>query len=155
MAEQTFRDAWQANNEPVAFEDYCRQAFAPEIISAEIECPDSVFYFACINEEPAAYLKINFDRQIDELEGVRGVQIERIYVLQAFQGRGLGAEMLGWAEQCARETGAECLWLSVWQKSPRSVDFYKKNGFTICGTEIFWLGNDPQTDWLMKRRIAG
>lgn len=155
FAERTFRDAWQADNDPEEFELYCRESFTEERFGAEMEEPGATFYLVETEEgQTLAYLKLIADRRAEGLEADVCLQIERIYVLQGSQGQGLGALLLDFAEKKAREINALWLWLSVWQKSPRSIAFYEKNGFTIFGVEIFMVGNDPQPDWLMKRSVT-
>lgn len=162
LAERTFRDAWQDENEPEAFEQYCRENFSLENVHAELAAPGAEFYFAMIDGQPVAYLKLNIDKQPKppgdsmspgEYSGP-ALQLERIYVLQNIQSQGLGAELLRFTEERARATGATWVWLSVWQKSPRTIAFYERNGFDIFGVETFWVGNDPQPDWLMRKRIT-
>ena len=161
LAERTFRVAWQDENEPEAFEAYCRENFSLENVKAELAAPGAEFYFAEINDQPIAYLKLNIDRSpnwsddsksSDQFRGP-ALQLERIYVVQNIQSQGLGAELLRFTEQRARETGATWLWLSVWQKSPRTIAFYERHGFEIFGVETFWVGDDPQPDWLMRKQL--
>jgi len=165
LAERTFRDAWQDENEPEAFEAYCRENFSLENVKAELDAPGSEFYFVMINDEPIAYLKLNIDRHPKppgDFESPGGyaeysgpaLQLERIYVIQNIQSQGLGAALLGFTEARARETCATWIWLSVWQKSPRTIAFYERHGFEIFGVETFWVGDDPQPDWLMRKRLT-
>lgn len=155
LAERTFRVAWQDENEPEAFETYCRENFSLENVKAELTAPGAEFYFAVIDGEPVAYLKLNLDKQPKSPGDYSGpaLQLERIYVLQNIQSQGLGAELLRFTEQRARETGATWLWLSVWQKSPRTIAFYERHGFEIFDVETFWVGDDPQPDWLMRKHL--
>ncbi|MCK6691358.1 MAG: GNAT family N-acetyltransferase [Thermoanaerobaculia bacterium] len=154
FAEATFRVAWQHDNEPEPFEAYCREAFSLEKIKTELAAPDSEFYFARLGGEIVAYLELNPGRQPHhDWDAGAAFQLERIYVSHTLQSRGLGAELLRFVENRARETGAEWVWLSVWQRSPRSVAFYQKNGYDIFGVETFWVGNDPQPDWLMRKKV--
>lgn len=154
LAERTFRDAWQELNEPERFEAYCREHFSAEKMRSELTQPGTEFYLAFIDEHPVAYLKLNMDRAPShDWDGSRGLQLERIYVRSDVQSRGLGAALLRFTEQRARDTGASWLWLTVWQDSPRSISFYEKNGFSIFGVETFWLGDDPQSDWLMRKKL--
>jgi GNAT superfamily N-acetyltransferase len=136
LAERTFRDAWQDENDPENFEAYCREHFSPEKLRAELAQPGVEFYFALINEQPVAYLKLNMNRPPkspgdSESPGDLGgqaVQLERIYVLQGFQSQRIGAKLLEFSEERTRQTGAKWLWLSVWQKSPRTIRIYERNG---------------------------
>lgn len=157
LAERTFREAWQHLNDPEPFEQYCREKFSPGYIADEMARPGAEFYFACIDDQPAAYLKLNIHCLPDSAEPLpasgSGVQIERVYVLQNIQSQGLGAKLLQFSEQHTREIGATWLWLSVWQKSPRSIQFYERHGFSIFGVETFWVGDDPQLDWLMFKPV--
>ncbi|MEQ1746689.1 MAG: GNAT family N-acetyltransferase [Saprospiraceae bacterium] len=158
LAEQTFRDAWQQMNEPEPFEAYCREHFTIKKLAAELAAPDSEFYFAVLDEQPVAYLKLNLKRNPhpDAPKDWTGtpLQIERIYVRQDAQGQRIGERLLGFTENRARETGAVWVWLSAWQKSPRTIRFYEKNGYEIFGVETFWVGDDPQPDWLLRKRVC-
>lgn len=157
FAEQTFRAAWQDANEPETFEAYCREAFSPEKIQEEMQAPGSEFYFAFSGPALAAYLKLRVGRipPAGWDQPAPALQLERIYVASAFQSLGLGAALLEFVEQRARDTAAAWVWLSVWQKSPRSIAFYQRNGYAIFGVETFWVGDDPQPDWLMRKAVGG
>jgi len=43
------------------------------------------------------------------------------------------------------------VWLGVWEENPRAIKFYKKNGFVEFDKHTFVLGEDEQTDILMKK----
>jgi diamine N-acetyltransferase len=40
--------------------------------------------------------------------------------------------------------------LGVWEKNPRAISFYKKNGFIEFDPHIFKLGDEELTDIMMK-----
>lgn len=153
FAERTFRVAYEANNNPHDFKEYCEKYFSLEQIKAEIAHPFSAFWFAHIDEQLVAYLKLNFDHHPPELNSRNTVQVERIYVEQAMQGRRIGEKMLLFAQEQAALAGAEWLWLSVWQANPPAVRFYERCGYQIFGTETFVVGTDEQLDWLMKKAV--
>ncbi|MBK8554975.1 MAG: GNAT family N-acetyltransferase [Lewinellaceae bacterium] len=154
FAEQTFRVAWEEMNDPEAFEAYCKEHFTAKALQMEMEAPNVCFYFAEIDAEVVAYLKLNYNAKQDSLGDEQAVQLERIYVDTAWLGQGLGAALMGFCQAQAKLKGAQWLWLSVWKKAPRSIHFYEKLGFEIFGVETFWVGNDPQPDWLMKKRLG-
>jgi ribosomal protein S18 acetylase RimI-like enzyme len=49
----------------------------------------------------------------------------------------------------AREFGGQQLWLSVWERNPRALSFYKKEAFVDVGSTDFYVGSDRQTDRVM------
>lgn len=53
----------------------------------------------------------------------------------------------------ARKKDVETVWLGVWEHNTRAIAFYEKNGFKKIGEHTFMLGEDAQTDWLMKKDL--
>lgn len=153
LAEHTFRDAWEKFNDPKRFAVYCDQAFKPETFLAEWQHPGSEFFMTWFNEMPVAYIKLNFDRTPPDLAPGPTVQIERLYVLPEYQSQRLGEKLLELAENRSRQTNAQWLWLSVWKEAPRAQAFYTRHGFERFGEEIFWVDDDPQEDWLVRRKV--
>jgi ribosomal protein S18 acetylase RimI-like enzyme len=152
FAERTFRLAYEDNNNPEDFKAYCDQYFSPEQVLAEITHPHSAFWFAWLDGQLVAYLKLNFDHHPPTLNSQNTVQIERIYVEPTLQGRGIGQKLLSFAQAQAKIACAEWLWLSVWQANPPAVRFYERCGYEIFGTETFVVGADAQLDWLMRKQ---
>ena len=79
------------------------------------------------------------------------MEIERIYVSSSYYGEGVGQLLFEKALQIARDNAKNCIWLGVWEHNPRAIRFYEKNGFTPFDQHIFKLGDEEQTDILMKR----
>ncbi len=60
-------------------------------------------------------------------------------------------------EQCiavASQKQKEVIWLGVWKQNHSAISFYHKWGFEKFSTHQFILGDDVQTDWLMKKTLA-
>ena len=55
--------------------------------------------------------------------------------------------------EVAKRKRVNILWLGVWEKNPRAINFYKKNGFEEFDKHIFRLGNDEQTDIMMRLKL--
>jgi len=99
------------------------------------------------------YLKLNFGSSQTELKDDRALEIERIYVLKEFHGKSVGQELYEKAIYVARQKNADYVWLGVWEQNPRAINFYKKNGFIEFDKHIFKLGEDEQTDIMMKLQL--
>jgi ribosomal protein S18 acetylase RimI-like enzyme len=54
----------------------------------------------------------------------------------------------------AKQKAKEVVWLGVWEKNQRAIDFYLKFGFEKFGECDFLLGDDVQRDWLMKKHLT-
>lgn len=146
----TFRDAFESQNDPEDFRRYLETAFSPRQLRAEWEHPHTRFYFAWSGDRLTGYCKLNTDSAQTELQEPGGLEIERIYVATAFQGRGMGSRMLEEITNLARGAGKRYVWLGVWQKNPGAIRFYERHGFTIFGEHPYYIGSDRQMDWMMR-----
>jgi ribosomal protein S18 acetylase RimI-like enzyme len=120
----------------------------------ELNNPFSAFYFAELENDVIGYLKLNFGNAQTELKDNKAVEIERIYVLKEFHGMKVGQMLYEKAIEIARLNNAEYVWLGVWEKNPRAISFYKKNGFTEFDKHIFNMGNEEQTDIMMRKELS-
>ena len=82
------------------------------------------------------------------------LEIERVYVLKRFKGRGLGRLMLEKAFEEARARGAESVWLGVWEHNDAALGFYEHLGFEVFGSHSFHIGKTRDTDLLMRRKVG-
>ena len=150
---QTFKETFEEVNTEEDMQKYLDENLSIEKLKSELENPNSEFYFAENNDEILGYLKLNFkDAQTEKLEE-NHFEIERIYVLKAFLGQKIGQILFDKAIEIGREKNLEYVWLGVWEENHRAIRFYGKNGFEIFGKHDFVLGEDVQTDLLMKMKI--
>jgi ribosomal protein S18 acetylase RimI-like enzyme len=70
-----------------------------------------------------------------------------------YHGKSVGQLLYDQAIKIARQKNADYVWLGVWEENPRAINFYKKNGFVEFDKHIFKLGNDEQTDIMMKLKL--
>ncbi|MFN5985877.1 MAG: GNAT family N-acetyltransferase, partial [Chitinophagaceae bacterium] len=73
-----------------------------------------------------------------------------IYVIQEYQGKKAGQQLYEKAIQVAKEKKAKYLWLGVWEENHKAIQFYKKNGFEVFDQHVFVLGDEKQTDLMMR-----
>lgn len=153
ISRQTFVDAFASQNNPVYFQQYVDRAFAKEQISRELENLNSEFYFLKNHDETVGYIKINTGAAQNEYQEKAGMELERIYVLPAYQGKGLGKLALEKVIDIASAKGKSYVWLGVWDQNTGAIDFYKRHGFEIVGEHDFYMGEERQTDYLMRRNL--
>ena len=87
------------------------------------------------------------------LGSVNALEVARIYAMSNKVGKGVGSLLMQSCIEIGKQRNKEWLWLGVWEKNQRAIDFYTKWGFTKFDETDFLLGDDIQTDWLMKKRI--
>lgn len=150
IGRQTFSETFAAVNSEENMNKYLEEAFSADKLIDEINNKDSQFYFATLDNKVMAYLKINVGDSQTELKDTKALEIERIYVLKAFHRRKVGQRLYEKALQVARHLRVDYVWLGVWEENHRALSFYHKNGFTAFDKHDFKLGNDVQTDIMMR-----
>lgn len=150
ISKQTFIEAFAAVNTEANMTKYLEEVLSIQRLTDEFMTEGSEFYFIKNEQEIAGYLKLNFGDSQTEPMGEKSMEIERIYVLKAYLGRGLGQFMFDQAIEIGRKKQLDVLWLGVWEENHRALNFYKKNGLIEFDKHKFLLGDDLQTDVLMK-----
>lgn len=153
IGRQTFHETFSAVNTEENMAKYLAEELSIEKLSDEVNNNDSEFYFAIFEREIVGYLKLNSGQSQTELKDKKALEIERIYVLKEFHGKSVGQLLYNKAIQRAADLKADYVWLGVWEENPRAISFYKKNGFEEFDKHIFKLGDDEQTDIMMKLQL--
>jgi len=154
ISRTTFIDAFEKDNNPDDFKEYINSAFSRENIETELSNPDSLFYFTYQNDILVGYFKINQKGAQTESFDQNAIELERIYVLNKFQGQHIGKQMLFKTIKLAKLKEAPFLWLGVWEKNSAAIRFYQRYGFIKFNTHHYYIGTDKQTDWLMKLNLV-
>lgn len=150
ISKATFMETFAAVNTEANMQRYLQESFSDEKLAEELNNPGSEFYFALLDQRVIGYLKINTGVAQTELKEAGGLEIERIYVLKEFHGLKVGQVLFNLAMEMARRRGFAYVWLGVWEENHRAIAFYRKNGFEAFDKHVFHLGDDAQTDLLMR-----
>lgn len=148
---QTFSETFAENNTEEAMKKYLEESFNTEKIKSELNNPDSHFYIAWEEDNPVGYLKVNTGNAQTELQDDASLEIERIYVKKSHHGKKVGQLLYDQALETAQQLKKSYLWLGVWEENVRALYFYRKNGFVEFDQHIFRLGEEEQTDLMMKK----
>ena len=154
IGRETFQETFSEDNSEANMKAYLEEGFSNEKLLTELNDKNAEFYFATLDNDVIGYLKLNFGESQTELKDNKALEIERIYVLKAFHGQNVGQLLYDKAIQIAKQKNADYVWLGVWEENPRAISFYKKNGFVAFDKHIFKLGNDEQTDIMMKLQLS-
>ena len=153
ISRQTFFETFSAANTEQNMTKYLEEELSIDKLTRELTNKDSEFYFATLDTDVIGYLKLNFGQSQTELKDDKAIEIERIYVLKKFHGKKVGQLLYEKVIEIARQINTGYIWLGVWEKNSRAINFYKKNGFVEFDKHIFKLGADEQTDIMMKLQL--
>ncbi|KOS59892.1 GNAT family N-acetyltransferase [Lysinibacillus agricola] len=150
---ETFHDTFKDQNSPENMRTYLEKAFNTIRLKKELSNPNSEFYFIYYNEETAGYLKVNVNAAQSEQMGDESLEIERIYIRNKYQGKGLGKLLINKAMEIAVAQNKKNIWLGVWEKNDNAIGFYKKIGFIQTGAHSFYMGVEEQIDIIMTKPL--
>lgn len=154
IGKNTFEDAFGAMNKKEDMNTYLSESFSAASMKAQLLHSDSIFYFVETEaKEVVGYLKLNrgFAQTNKQLEDA--LEIERIYLLPSYQGQKIGENLIQKSIEIAKEEEFERVWLGVWEKNTKAIEFYKRHGFVPFAEKKFLVGSDLQNDVMMKLEL--
>jgi ribosomal protein S18 acetylase RimI-like enzyme len=154
LAIQTFKESYYADNEKDLFDQYVEGKLNPDQFLKEWLNDQSYFYFARLHGNICGYLKINFKDAQTETHPHDWMEIERIYILKAFQGKKLGTKLFNFALEQAIKRHNKYIWVGVWKKNSQALKFYKGIGFVDFGVHLFDFGGTLQEDYILRFAIT-
>ncbi len=108
---------------------YSKNHFSSQQLCKEIQRSSVRFYAVISHAKTVAYMKVNTSVSREEKPVSDGLEIEHLYVLKDFQNKQIGRALVEEAVAYAKALGLKRVWLSVWEKNPTALTFYKKMGF--------------------------
>ena len=150
LGAKTFYDTFAKDNTPENIAAHLEKSFSTEIQFNELSQPDMIFLIAESGNIPVGYAQLILNSQDESINRVRPLELRRIYAVKEYIGMGVGKVLMQATLSEARLRNCDCIWLGVWEKNQRAIEFYKKWGFREAGTHVFMLGDDPQNDFILE-----
>ena len=154
LGAETFSETFAQANNPDDIQKYLAESFNEEQVKKELNESGSIFLLANYRNELAGYVRLRESNEVQEkFPSKRLIELQRIYSYQKYIGKGIGKALLNHCIQLAKEKGYHIIWLGVWEHNQHAIQFYKHFGFEPFDSHVFMLGNDSQTDILMKKDL--
>lgn len=153
ISKETFKVTFDPYTEPDDMAKFLEEDYNLEVLTKEIKTSNSRFFFLLVEDKIAGYLKVNVgDAQTENIKE-NAFEIQRIYLRQKFQHQGLGLVLIKYAEELAQKEKKDWIWLGVYEKNYNAQKFYETDGFERVGKHVFQVGNDPQIDYLLAKKL--
>jgi ribosomal protein S18 acetylase RimI-like enzyme len=155
LAIDTQVDTFGAHNTEANMKAFIDEAYSLEKLRQELDEPGSHNYLAFVDDQLAGFMRLRLSSEAEHLLGKNTLELQRLYVDKTFHGQGIGAAMMREAMEVAKARRYEWIWLGVWERNFKAQEFYKRWEFERFSEHIFQMGDDAQTDWLLKRKVEG
>jgi len=84
----------------------------------------------------------------------RELKLEKLYIHQDFQGRGVGSRLIAKIESAARAQGCSALILNVNKNNVQAIRAYERNGFAVREAIVVDIGNGfVMDDYIMAKSL--
>lgn len=150
ISQKTFIETFSEQNRKEDIEYYLKKNLSNEQLKSEILNDESIFFIVEVDNNIAAYMKLNLTKAQTEEGHPNTLEVQRIYVLQEYKGKQIGKKLIQKAIETGKNSNLNYIWLGVWEHNLSAINFYIKQGFEKFDTHIFKLGDVEQTDNLMK-----
>ena len=148
-----FRETFAAENNPDDLGAYLDRAYTETQQREELEDPAIETLLLEDGGLLVAFAQLREGAAGNGVDGERPIELWRFYVDFPWHGQGVASTLMTAVEAAARSRGARTLWLGVWERNIRAQAFYRKQGFTVVGSQIFMIGSDPQRDLIMSKNL--
>lgn len=152
LAIDAFINAYAIFNKETDIQQYLKENFNEEVLRAELSNPEILILVAEQENEILGYVKL-VPGGGEDLKFDRPIEIARLYSAVRAIGNGIGKKLVAAVCDFARKNNYDGIWLGVWQKNFRAVNFYQREGFRITGVTVFNLGDDVQDDFVMAMKV--
>ncbi|HYC27218.1 MAG TPA: GNAT family N-acetyltransferase [Chitinophagaceae bacterium] len=154
LSRSTFYDTFASQNTQENMDKFMNEQFTFDALVQEVHSPENIFIIAESGNEVAGYARMRESEPPPSLNELPSIEIARIYALQSMIGKGVGNALMKRCVEIAFEMGKRVVWLGVWEKNQRAIQFYNRWGFEKFDEHDFVLGNDVQRDWLMRKTLG-
>ena len=154
FAASVFRAAYAPDNDPADVELHVTRTYCADRQAGEIATPGCCYLLALEGTAIVGYAYLQLGATHPAVTATTPCEIRRFYVDPSRHGQGVATMLMTEAVVEARRSGAQTLWLSAWERNPRALRFYAKQGFADRGRTTFLLGSSAQTDRLLVRELS-
>ncbi len=105
-----------------------------EALAALMADPSNGGFLATVDGMPAGFVRTHWEA------GEGRFYVSSLYVLPEFQGKGIGSGLMTASEQKALVRQVQTVWLGVMEQNTRTLDWYRKTGFTFVEEAPFTMG---------------
>lgn len=132
------------------FANFITKQFAVERLEGLISQQPQNLIVAEYNENLVGVVEIEFDKK-SPVGDIVGTELNKLYILEWFCGKGIGERLLKFAEEIIQEKGEKLFWLWVLETNSRAVNFYGKHGYEVIGNAAFQMEKNSYMNKVMVK----
>jgi ribosomal protein S18 acetylase RimI-like enzyme len=156
IGKKSFRDAFEPlfHSRDELFE-YLEFTYNPLKLVKSLKKENNIYLVAYFEGQPAGFAKIKRHSLNELISSPAQMELQKLYVLAEFQGRGVGHRLIQEVINLARkEIRPDHIWLDTHVLNERAILFYEKSGFKKIGNYFFTIGSQTFGYYVMEYSLA-
>ncbi|WP_339873465.1 GNAT family N-acetyltransferase [Olleya marilimosa] len=137
LGQQTFRESHGNSAPKEDIDRFILNTYNTDTIFKEFENKKALYHLLYYDNQLAGFSKIQLQTPNANISNENISKLDRIYLLEAFQGKQLGVKLLDFNIALSKQHNQNGLWLVVWVENKKAIQFYNKMGFKIAGAYNF------------------
>lgn len=139
---------------PEDLANFLEESHSEAKVAKEIADPGMRIMLAVEEDRLLGYCKMVLDCGWPEhARGGAVIELKQLYTDPEATGRGIGASLMDWALDLARERAADEVQLSVWSGNEGAQKFYARYGFGKVADIHFMVGEQRDEEFLFARMM--
>ena len=140
---------------PEDLNPFLEQVYSEAAVAEEIADPRCTHRLAVDPDGTlAGYVKLRAPSwYAEDSDAANPIALGQLYTDPTRTGEGLGARLMDWALEYAREQGHDAVQLSVWAENTRAQAFYARYGFAKAKDIAFMVGSQRDEELLFELRL--
>jgi ribosomal protein S18 acetylase RimI-like enzyme len=146
-----FSNIW--SNE--GLKQYLSRHYNEQTLSEQITMPFVRYYIPYFDTDAVGILKIKYDQLIPTAPFDKGLELEKIYLLNQYTGKGFGRQLIDTCINIASKENISFIWLDVLKSNHRARKLYEQVGFRVTGETQFSTDIKKIDMWIMRFELEG
>jgi GNAT superfamily N-acetyltransferase len=154
MARAAFFHTFAHLYDPAPFQQFLEESYGPGgKMERDFADPSVRWQVAVAGDQPIGYAKLSPLVLPAPSPKAGAMELQQIYVLRPWHGRGVADKLITWAMSEARAQGAPEIYLAVFDHNTRAKRFYARHGFSEVGHCTFRLGDRLDDDRIWRKQF--
>jgi diamine N-acetyltransferase len=154
MARAAFSDTFAHLYDATAFARFLDQVYETGgIMERDLLDPSIRWRVAAAGADIIGYAKLTGLKAPAPAPQPGAMELQQIYVLKPWHGRGVAEQLMTWALDEARRQRAPEIYLTVFEHNERAKRFYARHGFAEVGHCTFTLGDRVDDDRVWRKAL--
>lgn len=133
------------------FANFITKQFSIERLHHVIETNPDAIMVAVYKNNLVGVVEIEFNKKCP-INDIIAPELNKLYILEWFCGKGIGHQLLAEAEQLLTSKGMNEMWLWVLVSNERAISFYEKHQFKHIGNASFQMETNTYDNKVMLKK---